>query len=197
MEIKNLLNTMRLAENLKNNTRHSWTSTGRRESVAEHCWRLTVMAYFMQDEFPEADINKVIHMCMFHDIGEAFTGDIPCFEKSQKNEDVEADCVMNWIQSLPAPYQTKLLELYQEMEAQETLEAKLYKALDKLEVVIQHNEADLSTWIELEYTLNLTHGSKEVEFSNYLKSLREEIKEESLKKIEKDGANISNPNEIV
>ncbi len=197
MEIKNLLNTMRLAENLKNNTRHSWTSTGRHESVAEHSWRLTVMAYFMQDEFPEADINKVIQMCMFHDIGEAFTGDIPCFEKSQKNEDVEADCVMNWIQSLPAPYQTKLLELYQEMEAQETLEAKLYKALDKLEVVIQHNEADLSTWIELEYTLNLTHGSKEVEFSNYLKSLREEIKEESLKKIEQDGANISNPNKIV
>ncbi len=183
MQNTKLLDIMRLAENLKNNTRHSWTSTGRHESVAEHSWRLTVMAYFMQDEFPEADINKVIQMCMFHDIGEAFTGDIPCFEKNQKNEDVEANCVMNWIQSLPEPYQTKQMELYQEMEAQETLEAKLYKALDKLEVVIQHNEAALSTWIELEYTLNLTHGSKEVEFSNYLKALREEIKEESLRKI--------------
>ena len=186
MEKKIFLDTMRLAENLKNNTRHSWTSTGRHESVAEHSWRMSVMAYFIQDEFPEADMNKVIQMCMFHDIGEAFTGDIPSFVKNQKNQEVEADCVMNWIQSLPAPYQTKLMELYQEMEAQETLEAKLYKALDKLEVVIQHNEADLSTWIDLEYTLNLTYGSKEVEFSNYLKSLREEIKEETRKKIKKD-----------
>ena len=81
MEAGKFLDLMHLAENLKNNTRHSWTSTGRRESVAEHSWRLTVMAYFVKDEFPEADIDRVIRMCMFHDMGEAFTGDIPAFEK--------------------------------------------------------------------------------------------------------------------
>ncbi len=37
------------------------------------------MAYFVQDEFPEADIDKVIQMCIFHDMGEAITGDIPAF----------------------------------------------------------------------------------------------------------------------
>ncbi|MDD5936978.1 MAG: HD domain-containing protein [Clostridiales bacterium] len=191
MEMKSFLETIKLCENLKNSTRHSWTSTGRHESVAEHTWRMTVMAYFMQDEFPEADINKVIQMCIFHDIGEAFTGDIPVFLKNQDHEVTEANCINEWIGSLPEPYHTKMKELYKEAEAQETLEAKLYKAIDKLEVVIQHNEADISTWIELEYTLNLTHGEEQVEFSDYLKALKAEINEESRQKITKETKNKS------
>ena len=76
MDSRAFLDFLKVAERLKCNTRHSYTSSGRHESVAEHSWRLTVMAYFMQDEFPEADIDKVIKMCMFHDMGEAITGDI-------------------------------------------------------------------------------------------------------------------------
>ncbi len=84
MNIKSLLETLHIAERLKNNTRHSWTSKGRHESVAEHSWRLAFMAALIGDEFPEADINKVIKMCLFHDIGEAFTGDIPSFLKTEE-----------------------------------------------------------------------------------------------------------------
>ena len=73
---------MSVAEKLKNNTSHSWTSSGRQESVAEHCWRLSLMAYLIKDEFHEADINKVILMCICHDLGEAITGDIPAFNKN-------------------------------------------------------------------------------------------------------------------
>ena len=69
MDSRAFLGFLKVAERLKCNTRHSYTSSGRHESVAEHSWRLTVMAYFMQDEFPEADIDKVIKMCMFHDMG--------------------------------------------------------------------------------------------------------------------------------
>ena len=79
MEPRELINFMAIAERLKCNTRHSWTSTYRHESVAEHSWRLTLLAYFVQDEFPEADMNKVIQMCILHDLGEAITGDIPAF----------------------------------------------------------------------------------------------------------------------
>ena len=46
------------------------------------------------------------------------------------------------------------------METLETSEAKLYKALDNMEAVIQHNESDISTWLPLEYELQLTHGEK-------------------------------------
>lgn len=59
MDMRVLIDTMMLAENLKNYTRHSWTSKGRHESVAEHSWRLCMFAYFIKDEFPEADMDKM------------------------------------------------------------------------------------------------------------------------------------------
>lgn len=186
MKPKEFIEIMKVAENLKNNTRHSWTSTGRHESVAEHSWRMTLMAYFIQDEFPNVDIDKVIQMCMFHDLGEAFTGDIPTFDKNKNDEDKETVLLNGWIKSLPSPYNNNLKLLFDEMEAQETIESKIYKALDKMEVLIQHNEADISTWIPLEKELNLKHGEKEAEFSEYLKSLRAKIKKDTENKLKED-----------
>ena len=97
MRLDKYLEILHRAEQLKNNTRHSWTSSGRRESVAEHSWRLALMAYFMKDTFENIDINKVILMCLFHDMGEAFTGDIPSFEKTSEDSDREEKIVSEWI----------------------------------------------------------------------------------------------------
>ena len=182
MDSRTFLDFLKVAEKLKCNTRHSYTSSGRHESVAEHSWRLTMMAYFMQDEFPEADIDKVIKMCMFHDMGEAITGDIPAFEKTSADSDHENNVLDELLDTLPEPYRTDLKELFAEMEALETLEAKIYKALDKLEALIQHNEADLSTWIPLEYDLQMTYGTEECSFSKYMKNLRDMVREDSRKK---------------
>ncbi|MDT8717122.1 HD domain-containing protein [Clostridium sp. 19966] len=183
MNTRQFIDIMSIAEKLKNNTRHSWTSSNRHESVAEHSWRLSLMAYLVKDEFPDADINKVILMCIWHDIGEAITGDIPAFVKTESDETVENDAVSDLLWSLPQPYKTELLELFLEMNKQETVEAKIYKALDKMEALIQHNEADLSTWIPLEYEANLWYGKKEVEFSDYMKELKQTIYEDSIEKI--------------
>ena len=76
-----------------------------------------------------------------------------------------------------------MIALYREMEARQTLEAKLFKALDGLEAVIQHNEADLSTGSENEYEVNLTYAEDKCDFSSYLKELRKSIKYESIQKI--------------
>ena len=184
MHPRELINFMAIAEKLKCNTRHSWTSTGRHESVAEHAWQLSLLAYFVQDEFPEANINKVIQMCILHDLGEAITGDIPSFLKTEENESKEDSELEKLIKTLPPFYQEKLLAIFNEMNEQQTLEAKLYKALDKLEAVMQHNSADISTWIPLEYELNISYGEENVQFSTYLKLLKEELNKDSLKKIE-------------
>ena len=69
------------------------------------------------------------------------------------------------------------------MDALDTEEAKLYKALDKLEAVIQHNEAALSTWLPREYDLNLTYANENVAFSPYLTALRAAIRQETEEKI--------------
>ena len=182
MEIRTFLDFLSIAEKLKCNTRHSYTSSGRHESVAEHSWRLALMAYLVKDEFPETDIDKVIRMCLFHDMGEAVTGDIPAFEKTRQDEAVESGAVHQLLQELPEPYRQEVGELFAEMDAQQTTEAKLYKALDKLEALIQHNEADLSTWIPLEYDLQMTYGTKECSFSEYINELRNVVREDSGKK---------------
>lgn len=186
MEARKLIETMELAEALKNNTRHSWTSSGRHESVAEHSWRLCLFAYLIRDEFPEADMEKVLHMCLFHDMGEAFTGDIPSFQKTEADEEREASIVYEWVDSLPAPHNTELRALFEEMDALETLEARIYKALDKTEVIMQHNQADISTWLPLEYELNLTHGVAQSAFSDYLKNLRQMVSDDCISKIKRD-----------
>ena len=179
MDARRLIDLMKIAENLKNNTRHSWTSSGRHESVAEHSWRLALLALFVKDEFPEADIDRVIRMCLLHDMGEAFTGDIPAFLKEQAHEVAEAQVYEAWLDSLPQPYREELTSLWQEMEAQATTEAKLYKALDKLETLMQHNEADTATWLPLEHALNLTYGTQQVTFSPFLKGLKDAVDDDT------------------
>lgn len=184
MEPRELLDALHTAERLKDTTRHCYTSGGRRESVAEHCWRAALMAYFLKDEFPEADMDKVIRMCLIHDLGEVFTGDIPTFEKTQADGETEEALLHRWVAALPPELSGDMLALYEEMDARRTPEAKIYKAIDGLEAVIQHNESALDTWIPYEYELNLTYAADKVEFSPYLKQLRQALREETLRKIE-------------
>ena len=183
MDEKTLLDILHIAEHLKDTTRHCYTSGGRHESVAEHSWRLCLFAWLLRDEFPQLDMDKVLYMCLIHDLGEAFTGDIPSFKKAAADALNEDKTLFNWVSTLPEPYRTDMTALYKEMNALETGEAKLYKALDKLEAVIQHNESPLDTWLPLEYELNLTYADENVAFSSYLTSLRAMIREDTERKI--------------
>ena len=185
MEAEKLIEALHTVEKLKRTMRHCYTSDDRKESVAEHCWRVALMAYWMEDEFPEVDINKVIKMCLIHDLGECFTGDIPTFDKKQVHEDIEENLLFNWIDTLPSYYAEEMKALYNEMTERKTVEAKIYKAIDSLEALIQHNASDLSTWIPKEYKLNLTYADDRVSFSEYLTTLRQAIREDTLAKIEK------------
>ena len=183
MEVKKLLEVLTTAEHLKDVPRHCYTSGGRRESVAEHSWRLTLMAYLVSDEFPGADLEKLLKMCLIHDLGEVFTGDIPSFDKTEKNESRESELLNKWLKSLPEPYSSEMMALFREMSERETLEAKIFKALDNIEAVIQHNESDIKTWIPLEYELQMTYGDDKVSFSEYLTEVRELVRSDSREKI--------------
>lgn len=184
MEPRTLLNILTTAERLKDTTRHCYTSGGRHESVAEHSWMMTLMAFFLRDEFPEADMDKVIRMCIIHDLGECFTGDIPTFDKTAAHEEKEEDLLTAWVNTLPQPQREEMTALYAEMNALQTQEAKIYKAIDKMEAVVQHNLSDISTWIPHEYQLNQTYGADQAAFSPYLTALREEMKKDTLEKID-------------
>ena len=177
MTPQEVLEILHVAERLKCNTRHCDTSTGRRESVAEHSWRLCLFAMLLEQEpeFRSLDTDRVLRMCLIHDLGEAFTGDIPAFSKSAQDEWREQALYEDWIAQFPPANRAQFQALLAEMTALATPEAKLYKALDKLEAVIQHNEASLDSWLPLEYDLQRTYGQEAVQFSPYLRALKAEI----------------------
>lgn len=184
MKQRELLDFLSKIECLKTNGRHSVTVGGITESVAAHSWRLAVLVLLILPEFPEIDGNKLIRMCLIHDFGEAITGDIPSFLKTKNHEKTEEDAVGALIETLPNPQRDDLTTLFAEMDALETKEARLYKALDKLEAVIQHNESDISTWLPLEYDLQQTYAVENASEFPYLKELRALMLEDTLRKIE-------------
>jgi putative hydrolase of HD superfamily len=187
MNQRDYIKFLNVIEKLKCNTRHSWTSSGRHESVAEHSWRLAVMAMLCADEYPDLNINKVIKMCLIHDFGEAITGDIPAFSKTDENEKDEEKAIASLLTLLPVDTKEELFALFEEMKLLKTDEAKLYKSLDNIEALISHNEADISTWLSREYEENLTYGQKNSEWSFWTKELRKEVKQDSIDKIRKEG----------
>jgi len=183
MQPRKLIEFLNIIGKLKLNTRHVWSENGRQESVAEHSWRLTIMALLVADEFPEVDIDKVVKMCLIHDFGEAITGDIPSFYKTEQDEKTESQAIADLLKQLPETTANDFSELFAEMEELRTAEAKLFKALDKLEAIVSHNESPLDTWLELEHTENLIYGNENVTHSDYLSDLREELRQDSIRKI--------------
>lgn len=189
MTQQEFLDILSRAAVLKATPRHCFTTGDRRESVADHSWRIALMAMLLsgEPEFQDTDMNKVIRMCLIHDLGEAFTGDIPTFEKTASDATKEDAQYLDWVHTFPQAQQREWLALLDEMARLETKESKTYKALDKLEAIISHNESDISTWLPLEYDLQLTYGKENVRFSRYLSLLRQEIDAWTEEKIRMEG----------
>lgn len=189
MRPEQLLEILSRAAALKTTFRHCDTAENRAESVADHSWRIALMAMLLsgEPEFSHTDMDRVIRMCLIHDLGEAFTGDIPTFEKTDGDARTEDRLFETWVGSFPSPQREEWLSLLDEMGRMESREAKTYKALDKLEAVISHNESDLSTWLPLEYELQFTYGKENVRFSEYLSELSRCIDGQTEKKISEEG----------
>lgn len=193
MKPQDLLDILTTASRLKTTMRHCWTAAGRQESVADHSWRIALMAMLLKDEeeFSQYDMDKVIEMCLIHDLGEAFTGDIPTFVKEAADEKTEAAYYEEWVRSFPERQREHWLQLLAEMKELRTAEAKIYKCLDKLEALISHNESDLSTWLPLEYDLQYTYGRENMKDFAYFETLRAAVDAWTKEKIEKESGELN------
>lgn len=183
MTSRELIDFLAVAEKLKCAERHCVTTSGRVESVADHSWRLALMAMLAAREVEDVDETKLIKLCLVHDLGEAVTGDVPAFLKTRADEEAESASITEVFAPLGEPERSGLIALWREFEAQETREARLARALDKLEALIAHNEAPLSSWLPLEYELQLTYGQKECAEFEFTRELRKAVEEDSREKM--------------
>lgn len=154
------LHFIQSAERMKNVLRSAYTSEGRRESTPEHSWRLCLLAMVLRDRLPALDFERVLKMCVVHDLGEAIHGDVPAVAQTApgaKAADERQD-LLALMQPLPAPVQAEFLALWDEYEAAATPEAQAVKAMDKLETIIQHNQG--ANPPDFDYAFNLAYGQK-------------------------------------
>lgn len=189
------------AERLKNELRHSYTSAGRQESVAEHCWRMSLMAIVLQPKLDKrVNVEKLLKMIVIHDIVEIRARDTPvpfmvgndALKKEKERREREA--IEAFRVALGPDTGEEIHRLWEEFEARETYEAKVANALDKLEVQIQHNEADIATWIPVEYGL-IYSRRQYTAFDPALDELRLLIEQEAEAKLTAAGIPLQRPQE--
>ena len=179
-ELNGILDFLRAAESLKTATRSGWTTAGERESVAEHTWRLCLMALVLRGEFPDVDFAKLVKICIVHDLGEAIGGDIPAPEQAKraasKSDDERRD-LLTLLEPLPQAQRSEIIALWDEYEAAATPEARLAKGLDKLETILQHTQGQNPP--DFDYRFNIGYGRQHTGHHPVLVELRRILDDET------------------
>ena len=158
-ELRGVIQFLQSAETLKNVTRTAWTSAGHQESVAEHTWRLSLMAVVLESAFPGIDMAKLMKMCVIHDLGEAISGDISAtLQPPQGKAAQERLDLLKLLEPLPGRVRDEIVQLWDEYESAATPEARVAKALDKLETIMQHNQGRNPP--DFDYAFNLDYGRR-------------------------------------
>ena len=187
-ELVGIVDFLRAAEALKTATRSGWTSTGQPESVAEHTWRLCLMALAMHSEFPDVDFARLIKICIVHDLGEAIGGDVPAPEQAKRGVSKSADerrDLLHLLAPLPERLRTEITELWDEYEAAQSPEACLAKALDKLETILQHTQGQNPA--DFDYRFNLGYGRQFTAHHPVLVAMRTLLDEETERRAREAG----------
>ncbi|KAG7368428.1 HD superfamily hydrolase [Nitzschia inconspicua] len=158
-DVSGAIDFFTVARGLKTTPRTGWVrqeAGPRIESVADHSWRITVMAMVAasSDNGNKYDINKCIKMALVHDLAEATVGDItPYCGVTDDDKHAQELVAMTELTSkltnlgLSANLSNgernndmvgaEIMDLWKEYEVGETAEAKLVKDMDKLEMILQ------------------------------------------------------------
>ena len=131
---------------LKNLPRTGWRLRGIKdaESVADHCYRVSLLSMILADVLAEQgvplDVEKVMRLALLHEVAEARIGDLPFpaleyIPKAVKKTGEQA-AVESMFEHF-GPLQQKYMQLWEEFEEGTSIEGKLVRAADKLELMIQ------------------------------------------------------------
>jgi putative hydrolases of HD superfamily len=108
------------------------------ESIAEHCYGVCVVAALLVDNLRERDVEidgeKVLRMALVHDAAEAFTGDVPMPAKTADLKDALERAEASLLERVLPKAE---LACWREAEAGESLEARVVKAADKIQMLVK------------------------------------------------------------
>ena len=114
------------------------------DSVAEHSWRLTLLAYLAAKELNIGlDVDKCVKIAIVHDLPEARTGDLAWSDafndkdRRAAKEENEVMAMKDLTAILPRHLEGEIYELWKEYRDAATKEAKFVKIMDKLEAAEQ------------------------------------------------------------
>ncbi|MCR4277854.1 MAG: HD domain-containing protein [Candidatus Berkelbacteria bacterium] len=140
------------AEKLKTELRHASRSDNNRESVAEHCWRLSLFLVLVVPKLKtKVDFLKVLKMAIVHDLVEIEAKDVPVLQ-SVNNEQIRKQKfslelkAMNKIKRMLGDDGKEIYDLWREFEELKTIEAKVVRSLDWLEGQLQFLNENVTTF---------------------------------------------------
>lgn len=195
-QLTSTLTVLKLAERLKLELRHSYTSSGRQESVAEHTWRMSLMAVLIGPYLDQpVNMEKLLKMIIIHDLIEAEAGDVSALDVlrnpaiKKEKEQRERAAIENLRRHLDSSVGEEVYRLWYEFEEKNTYEAKVANAFNKLEVQLQHNDADIATWEEIEFDMSYMMD-KHVLFDQTLIQLKALIEKEAEDKMVVAGVDV-------
>lgn len=134
----------------------------------------------------EVNLLKTIKLILVHDLVEVNYKDNPAHKKQPADKtEQESKSLKKLTKDLPLSLKKEINELWREYESAKTLEAKFAKTMDKTEVLLQHNEADIKHMHVKEIPLNFYYGKEFGEHDSFLRLFRELIDQETLQHYEK------------
>jgi len=139
------------------------------ESVAEHAFRVAIIAYFLAKNEPKANTEKVVLMSLFHDLHETRTGDHNYVNKNYVTAN-EVKAVYDSTQKIPFGHE--IISFIDEFNSGKTLEAKLSRDADQLDFILElKRQKDLGNKSAEEW---LIYSIKRL-ITNFAKKLTKEI----------------------
>ncbi|MEN9390542.1 MAG: hypothetical protein RLZZ283_642 [Candidatus Parcubacteria bacterium] len=155
-KVTDILEFLKRSKNLQSVKRYGESMRGEQNTVAEHSWRLALMAMVIGVECKVAvDMNRVLTLALIHDLAEATTGDTDAYakitgRKRQEEKAVEEETAVRDMTD-DLSFGDWIYELWQEYEDQTTTEAKFVKALDRIEGYLHIAESGVEAYVPNEF----------------------------------------------
>ena len=165
--MKNFIDFFHQTGKLKDIPRRGWLLIGAKNpaSVADHSFRMAVMAWVLSGKKKKMKLEKVIKMALIHDLCELHSGDItpydhghlpknkkdwpeafdkwPRFSKSKKVENFlkkqkkEGESLIKITSKMPDTIKKEIINLWKEYDRGLTQEARFVRQVNRLETLLQ------------------------------------------------------------